>query len=104
MSSTSNGTITLKAFSDLAKHLDLDSLPPGPPDAGETDTSGEVSSADSGTLQSTIASNSTPTAPTPAAPVLEPAAPQDLAGLIARLASVSSSLETAAREDARARE
>src|SRR5919202_3898157 len=103
MSSASNGTITLKAFAELAEHLDLDSLPPGPPDPDETDTSdGESSTGDNAsTNRISTSDSSTPTAP---APVVQPTAPQNLAGLIARLASVTSSLETAAREDARARE
>src|SRR5207248_819360 len=103
MSSTSNGTITLKSFADLAEHLDLDSLPPGPSTADDTNTSGGENSADDSGSSNTI-STSDNSAPTPPAPVVQPTAPQDLARLIARLAGLSSSLETAAREDARARE
>jgi hypothetical protein len=57
-------------------------------------------------VQTTIASNtnSAQTPQPPTAPIVPPVAPEDLASLIARLASVSSSLETAARLDARARE
>jgi hypothetical protein len=103
MSSASNGTITLKAFGDLAKHLDLHSLPPGPPDADDTHTSGGENPADDSGSRNTI-STSNSSAPILPAPVVQPAAPQDLTSLIARLASLSSSLETAACEDARARE
>src|SRR5438067_1070145 len=98
MSSTNNGTIRLKTFADLAEHLDLDSLPPGPPDTDDANTSGGLSSADDNGSRNTVSTSesSTPTSP---APAVQPAAPQDLAGLIARLAGLSSSLETAARED-----
>src|ERR671933_64266 len=103
MSSASNGTITLKAFAELAEHLDLDSLPPGPPDPDETDTSdGESSTGDNAsTNRISTSDGSTPTSP---APVVQPVPPQDLATLIAQLANLSGSLEIAAREDARARE
>ncbi len=34
-SNGTNGSITLKSFSELAGVLDLESLPPGPPDADD---------------------------------------------------------------------
>ena len=34
-SNNGNGTITLKSFSELASVLDLESLPPGPPDVDD---------------------------------------------------------------------
>src|SRR5438128_2487744 len=98
MSSTNNGTITLKSFADLAQHLDLESLPPGPPDVDQTTNSVETTPAD-GDEYPAITSISPARLPVP------PVAPaQDLASLIAQLAGVTSSLETAARLDARARE
>ena len=91
-SNGTNGSITLKSFAELATVLDLESLPPGPPDADD-----ETASA--------IDSATTQTEP----PVIEEPSPitstqVDLASLIAQLASVSSGLETMARQDARARE
>jgi len=87
-----NGSITLKSFAELANVLDLESLPPGPPDIDD-----ETPSA--------IDSATTQTEP----PVIDEPTPMsstqvDLASLIAQLASVSSGLETMARQDARARE
>src|SRR5216683_7530870 len=87
-----NGSITLKSFAELANVLDLESLPPGPPD-----TYGEAASA---LVPATIETEP---------PVMEEPSPiastqVDLASLIAQLASVSSGLETMARQDARARE
>jgi len=99
MSSTNNGTITLKSFADLAQHLDLESLPPGPSDADQTSNSVELTPADGDGREAVTSSG-----PTPLAPVSQVAPPQDLASLIAQLAGVTSSLEAAAREDARARE
>src|SRR5579859_5793440 len=96
MSSSSNGNNgfnhTLKNFSELASVIDVESLPPGPPDAAD----GTPSAIDSATIQ---------TEP----PVIEQPSPiastqVDLASLIAQLATVSSGLETMARQDARARE
>ncbi len=91
-SNGTNGSITLKSFAELANVLDLESLPPGPPD-----TDDETPSA--------IDSATTQTEP----PVIDEPTPMsstqvDLASLIAQLASVSSGLETMARQDARARE
>src|SRR5712691_8518190 len=91
-SNGTNGSITLKSFAELANVLDLESLPPGPPD-----TDDEIASA--------IDPASTRTEP----PVSEepspiPSTQVDLASLIAQLAGVSSGLETMARQDARARE
>src|SRR4051812_7887728 len=94
-SNNGNGTITLKSFSELASVLDLESLPPGPPDAdneanARTDSIVDNTAADS---QSDIVEE-----PAPAARQL------DLASVIAQLAHVSSNLEGMARSDARARE
>jgi hypothetical protein len=91
-SNGTNASITLKSFSELASVLDLESLPPGPPDADDE----TPSAMDSATTQ-------------PEPPVVEQPSPiastqVDLASLIAQLASVSSGLETMARQDARARE
>src|SRR5438477_12816985 len=90
MSSTNNGTITLKSFADLAQHLDLESLPPGPPDVDETTTN---------SVESIPADGDGPPALTSIGPALLPVPPvapaQDLAGLIAQLAGVTSSLEAA---------
>jgi hypothetical protein len=94
-SNGATGTITLKSFSELASVLDLESLPPGPQDAGDNtsvqiddlpvnDVIDEADAAD--TSRSTLAQ------------------PLDLATVIAQLASVSSDLESMARADARARE
>jgi hypothetical protein len=96
MSSFSNGknafNHTLKSFSELGSVIDFESLPPGPPDA---------------TDETPSAINSATTQVEP--PVIEEPSPVastqvDLASLIAQLASVSSGLETMARQDARARE
>jgi hypothetical protein len=92
-SNGANGSITLKSFSALATVLDLDSLPAGPPDAGDA--------ADASTQDTFITAAASDTG------VEQPpstATPLDLASVIAQLASVSSSLESMAREDARARE
>jgi len=96
MSSSSNGkngfSHTLKNFSELASVIDVESLPPGPPDADDHTST----TSDSATPQTE-------------APVIEQPYPiastqVDLASLIAQLASVSTGLETMARQDARARE
>src|SRR5437763_4195532 len=94
-SNNGNGTITLKSFSELASVLDLESLPPGPPDTDDktdatTDSIVDNTAADS---QSDIVEE-----PASAATQL------DLASVIAQLAHVSSDLESMARSDARARE
>ena len=99
MSSTNNGTITLKSFADLAQHLDLESLPPGPPDVDQTTNSVESTPADGDEYPAV-----TSISPALLAPVPQVTPAQDLASLIAQLAGVTSSLEAAARLDARARE
>ncbi len=76
---THNGSITLTSLAELGAVIDRESLPPGP-QTPESEPSPAVS------------------ANSPAA------APQDLATLIAQLATVSSGLETMARQDASARE
>jgi hypothetical protein len=86
MSSTNNNGergITLKSLADLGSVIDLQTLPPGPEPESTThdDAWGLESSAD-----------------------LSVSAPQDLAGLLAQLASLSGGLESMARQDARARE
>jgi hypothetical protein len=94
-SNGTNSTITLKSFAELANIIDLDALPPGPPD-DETDVSSPA------ILDAPTSAISDPDASEKPAPV----SPQmlDLAGVIAQLANVSSDLETMARADARARE
>src|SRR5437870_1020909 len=92
-SNSSNGSITLKSFSELASVIDLDSLPPGPSDADDQ-THDTVDTAPADTEPSVAADEPAATA----------AAHLDLASVIAQLASVSSGLETMARQDARARE
>ena len=88
-----NGSITLKSFSELADVLDLQSLPPGPPDCDDdTSTTRDQSSV----LPESIVIEQPDPTPAPA--------PQNLASLMAQLASVSTGLETMARQDARARE
>ena len=91
-SNGTNGSITLKSFSELASVLDLENLPPGPPDPDDE----TPSAIDSATIQteSTVVEEAAPITSTRV----------DLASLIAQLASVSSGLETMARQDARARE
>ena len=89
-----NGSITLKSFSELASVLDLESLPPGPADS---DSTADVSTSSMAEASAGQSEEST----------IEAAAatPQlDLASVIAQLASVSSGLESMAREDARARQ
>jgi hypothetical protein len=91
-SNGTNGSITLKSFSELASVLDLESLPAGPPDSDD-----EMATAvDPATTQTE------PPAIQQPAPIASTQV--DLASLIAQLASVSSGLETMARRDARARE
>src|SRR5258708_5250134 len=91
----SNGTITLKSFSELANVLDLESLPPGPPDADD-----ETHATTDDTLITDAVSEPGVVDLTPPASTQ----PLDLASVIAQLASVSSDLESMARSDARARE
>ena len=93
-SNGASGLITLKSFSELASVLDLESLPPGPADSDSTadvSTSSTVeASAGEGEESAIEAASATPQL--------------DLASVIVQLASVSSGLESMAREDARARE
>jgi len=94
-SNGANGTITLKSFAELASVLDLESLPPGPPEA-----EGETNVRTDGTLGAD-AIGEPGIVDEPPRPLTQPL---DLATVIARLASLSSGLESMAREDARARE
>ncbi len=97
-SNGANGSITLKSFAELANVLDLESLPPGPPDVDDnTDVTGQTES----TLDNTAAATQSRLDVAEQPPA---AAHADLASLIAQLATVSSGLETMARQDARARE
>jgi hypothetical protein len=92
-----NGTITLKSFAELADVLNVENLPPGPPDpAAAADISTDVMPVN-------------PTASEPGLVVPQTTRstsvqPVDLAGVMAQLAHVSSDLESMARSDARARE
>lgn len=91
----STGTVTLKSFSELASVLDLESLPPGPPEADD-----EVDARTNSTLEDAGVDPVSPATGEQAS-----TAPQlDLASVIAQLAHVSSDLESMARDDARARE
>src|SRR5207302_1619040 len=92
-SNGTNGSIILKSFSELASVLDLDSLPPGPPDAVD-ETAVTVDNTPADTESSVVAEEPASTA----------AAHLDLASVIAQLASISAGLETMARQDARARQ
>src|SRR5687767_9022430 len=79
-SKNSNGTITLKSFSELANALDLESLPPGPPGVDDQ----IVAAADTLVISTTAAAESDAvgqSAPSASAQL-------DVAGLIARLAAV----------------
>ncbi len=80
MTHHSNRGITLTSLADLGTVLDAQTLPSGPETPAEADETRE------------------------SAPDSCPPVPQDLAGLIAQLASLSGGLESMAREDARARE
>ncbi len=42
MSSTRNGAVILKSFADLPQHLDLESLPPGPPDPDQPSSFADI--------------------------------------------------------------
>jgi len=93
-SNNNNGTITLKNFAELASVLELESLPPGPPDADDhtsvqTDEGPDADAVGEAGVVDMPPSHSQPL---------------DLATVIAQLASVSSGLESMARQDARARE
>ena len=94
-SNGANGTITLKSFAELANVLDVESLPPGPPDADdETNLK-----TDDTLVREAIGEPHIVEEPAQAS-----AQPLDLATVIAQLAHVSSDLESMARSDARARE
>jgi hypothetical protein len=92
MSSTNNGAVILKSFADLPQYLDVETLPPGPPepDAVSANLDPEPPKQDGNPLDGV-------TEPSPSAP-------HDLASLVAQLASVTTRLEAAASEDARARQ
>jgi hypothetical protein len=94
-SNNGNGTITLKSFSELASVLDLESLPPGPPDADD-----EADARTDSIVHNTAADSQLDIVEEPASSVTQ----LDLASVIAQLAHVSSDLESMARSDARARE
>jgi hypothetical protein len=94
-SNGASGLITLKSFSELASVLDLESLPPGPADS---DSTADVST--SSTVEASAGDREVSAVDEPASPATQ----LDLASVIAQLASVSSGLESMAREDARARE
>lgn len=94
-SNGTNGTITLKGFSELANVLDLESLPPGPPDDGDETQATTDNRLVTDAVSERGVVNQAPSASSQ---------PLDLASVIAQLASVSSDLETMARSDARARE
>jgi len=79
-----NGTIKLTSLADLGSVLDLETLPPGP----EATQVEQI--PDSHVPQEDAAT--------------QPAAPLDLASLLAQLATISSSLDTMARQDAHARD
>ena len=84
------GVITLKSFAELGNVPDLESLPPGPPDVDD-----HAVAATSDPLGSMAAIPETRAVEQlPSTPPME----LDLASLIARLASVSSGLESMARE------
>jgi hypothetical protein len=90
-----NGTITLKSFAELANVLDVESLPPGPPDPATTaDISTDVMPVNPPASEPGLYELQTTTS----------VQPVDLAGVMAQLAHVSSDLENMACSDARARE
>ena len=83
-----NGTITLKSLSELASVLDVENLPPGPPEAapaidGRTDDTLEDARADPHSLSAAEPPSNGPQL--------------DLSSVIAHLARVSSDLERARR-------
>lgn len=81
---TKNGTPILKNLAELGSVLDLESLPPGPETADSEPATDSQASQDAGTAQTT--------------------AQQDLASLLAQLSTISTGLDTMARQDARARD
>src|SRR5437764_13720952 len=100
MSSSTNGngthgSITLKSFSELANVLDLESLPPGPPD-----TDDKTDARTDSIVDNTAADSPSDIVEDPASSATQ----LDLAGVIAQLAHVSSDLESMPRSVARARE
>jgi hypothetical protein len=91
--SSSNGTITLKSFAELAQHLDVDSLPAGPADdAPDIQNELSIGSNVSNKLASIVQD-------TPRVSLT-----RDLASVLAQLADVTAGLEAASRQDACARE
>ncbi len=101
MSSFSNGAVIVKSFADLASVIDVENLPAGPTEPTTALTNDQSSMEDQRGDQAADAAG-TEIVVTP--PLSAPLAAQDLAGLVAQLARMSSGLETMAREDARARE
>jgi len=97
MSSFSNGAVIVKSFADLASVIDVENLPAGPAEPTTVLTNDQSSTEDQRGDQ---AADGAVTVSPPSAPHVA----QDLAGLVAQLARMSSGLETMAREDARARE
>ena len=87
-----NGTITLKSFSELASVLDLESLQPGPSEPDDTSVAVEVSTTDAKSHGYVDGQDSAE------------AQSINLASVMAHLAQVSTDLESIARVDARARE
>jgi hypothetical protein len=91
--SSSNGTITLKSFAELAQHLDVDSLPAGPADdAPDIQNELSIGFNVSNKLASTVQDSP------------RVSATRDLASVLAQLADVTGALEAASRQDAYARE
>jgi hypothetical protein len=81
---TKNGSITLKNFAELGSVLDPESLPPGP------------EAVDDEPIHDSQNPNEATNAQTPA--------PHDLASLLAQLSTISTGLDTMARQDAHARD
>ncbi len=101
MSSFSNGAVIVKSFADLASVIDVETLPAGPAEPATVLTSDEPSTEDQPSDQ---AADGAVSEAATVSPLSAPHAAQDLAGLVAQLARMSSGLETMACEDARARE
>jgi len=81
---TKNGSITLKNFAELGSVLDPESLPPGPEAVDDEPTHDSQNPHEATNAQ------------TPA--------PRDLASLLAQLSTISTGLDTMARQDAHARD
>src|SRR6266498_3299783 len=96
-SNGTNGSITLKSFSELANVFDLESLPPGPPDPDDNTAGTDKTDR---TLDTTAAEPESSVAREQPSTTTQ----LELARVIAQLAHVSSDLESMARSDARARE